>query len=169
MTAQDRRGQNVERTGENRTFPQKQNSTEEKDRIVQENLIYNKIVQREKDRIVQYITIQQITGHCISREIEKYLQNIEGLHKKKNQVHNGDCELKRKIKIIIKRTVSQDFQHFSLPKNSTWAPYEQQAKMVLQTFSFSRRYSITKFENCVSVQPTTLRTRHFYIQRFSYF
>ena len=98
MTAQDRRGEDRtwkerERTGEYRTFPQKQNSTEEKDRIVQENLMYNKIVQREKDRIVQYITIQQITGHCISREIEKYLQNIEGLHKKKIKSMNHGSKM----------------------------------------------------------------------------
>ena len=40
----------------------------------------------------------------------------------------------------IKGTVSRDFYHFFGLKDSTWAPYEL-AKMVSQTFSFSRRYS----------------------------
>ena len=49
----------------------------------------------------------------------------------------------------FKGAVSRDFQTFFCFKDSTWVTYEQ-AKTVSQTFSFLRRYSIAKFENCVS-------------------
>ena len=69
----------------------------------------------------------------------------------------------------FKGTVSRDFQHFFLffLKDSIWAT-NKQAKTVSQTFSFSRRYSIAKFENHVSTQSTTtpkffFRYAHFHI------
>ena len=52
------------------------------------------------------------------------------------------------------------FSNIFCLKDSTWALYEQ-AKMVSQTVSFSRRYSIAKFENRVSAKSTTTPTRNF--------
>ena len=51
--------------------------------------------------------------------------------------------------------MSRDFLPlFYFTIDSTWAQYEQ-AKMVSRTFSFTRRYSITKFEIRVSAESTT--------------
>ena len=52
------------------------------------------------------------------------------------------------------------FDHYFLLKKSNLAPYEQ-AKMVLQTFSFLQRYSIAKLENRVSLLSTITLTCKF--------
>ena len=49
----------------------------------------------------------------------------------------------------LKGQCHEIFDHFLCLKDSYWDPNEQ-AKTVSRTLSFSRRYSIAKFENCVS-------------------
>ena len=49
---------------------------------------------------------------------------------------------------------------YCFAQKTNWAPHEQ-AKKVSRTFSFSRRDSITKFENRMSKWSTAMRTCNF--------
>ena len=65
------------------------------------------------------------------------------------------------FQLCFKGIVSREFLPlFFSSIDSIWAPHEQ-AKTVLRAYSFSRKYSITKFENCVSAQSTITRTCKF--------